>query len=476
MDIFLHNTFTNKKELFTPIKADLVSMYNCGPTVYNYAHIGNLRAYVFADILRRMFEFNGYKVKQVINITDVGHLTSNEDVGDDKVEQAAKKEGKSAKDITNFYTEAFFKDLDELNISRAQITFPKATDYIPEQIEMVKTLEEKGFTYQTSDGIYFDTSKFPEYGKLGNINLKGLEEGARIGVQTERKNPTDFALWKFSVNTGTREQEWESPWGVGFPGWHIECSAMSKKLLGVTFDIHTGGIDHIPVHHNNEIAQSLCANDAPFVNYWMHSAFLNVGSEKMAKSEGNFIRLETLKEKGVNPLAFRYLMLTARYSSPMEFSWEALVGAETTLNKLRNFVQSKSNESGESNETKIKYYKDVFKQHINDDLDTPKAVALVWELIKDEEVSNADKKDILLSFDSVLGLKLDEKKIEVEIPKEISDLVIARDTARSEKNWQLSDELRKQIEDAGFEVMDTPDGTKIDKGNTYASGNPEVKR
>lgn len=467
MDIYLHNTLGNKKEIFTPLKADEVSMYNCGPTVYNYAHIGNLRAYVFADILRRMFEFNGYKVKQVINITDVGHLTSNADVGDDKVEQAAQKEGKTAKAITNFYTEAFFKDLDALNISRREITFPKATDYIPEQIEMVKTLEEKGFTYKTSDGIYFDTSKFTEYGKLGNINLKGLEEGARIGVQTERKNPTDFALWKFSETAGTREQEWQSPWGVGFPGWHIECSAMSKKLLGEHFDVHTGGIDHIPVHHNNEIAQSLCANDAPFVNYWMHSAFLNIGSDKMAKSEGNFIRLETLNEKGVSALAYRYLLLTARYSSPMEFSWEALVGAETTLNKLKTFMSRTVLDILDTNLEKVEYYKKTFLEYINGDLDTPKVVALVWELIKDEEINNTDKKDLLLSFDSVLGLKLDVPMPTltaiVKLPAEVASLISARDIARSEKNWQLSDELRKKIEDAGFEVMDTGNDTKVFK-------------
>lgn len=461
MNIYLHNTLSGKKEKFEPIKEGRVLMYNCGPTVYNYAHIGNLRAYIFADVLRRMFEYNGYEVKQVINLTDVGHLTSDANEGDDKVEKAAKKEGKKAKDITDFYIRAFFDDLDVLNISRNEITFPKATDYIEEQIEMIKTLEKKGFTYKISDGIYFDTSKFPDYGKLGNINLEGLEEGARIGIKSQRKNPTDFVLWKFSVSGEIREQEWESPWGIGFPGWHIECSAMSKKLLGEHFDIHTGGIDHIPVHHNNEIAQSLCANHEPFVNYWMHSAFLNIGSDKMAKSEGNFIRLQTLKDKNINPLSYRYLLLTAKYSSPMEFSWEALSGAETALKRLKNFVQNEK-ENTESENGKITYYKKTFLEYVNDDIDTPKALSLLWEIIKDDKLSYSDKKDLILDFDHVFGLKLSEKEV-IEIPEEVLKLIKERDNARFEKNWQLSDELREKIESMGFEVMDTTNGTKVEK-------------
>lgn len=464
MDITLHNTLSGKDEIFEPINKGEVLMYNCGPTVYNYAHLGNLRAYVFADTLRRMFEWNGYKVKQVINITDVGHLTSDSDIGDDKVEKAAKKEGKNAKDITEFYINAFFEDIDNLNISRNEISFPKATDYIQEQIGMIETLEEKGFTYKTSDGVYFDTNMFPEYNDLFGINRNLLkDEFARVTPVPEKHNHLDFALWKFSKNK-KREQEWGSPWGVGFPGWHIECSAMSKKLLGEHFDVHTGGVDHIPVHHTNEIAQSVCANGEPFVNYWMHSAFLNIGSEKMAKSEGNFLRLDTLKEENISPLAYRYLLLTAKYSSPMEFSWDALSGSENALNKLKNFMQ-KNNESGteeENRENILNSNKNLFTQFVNDNLDTPKALALVWEVIKDTRLSVKDRQNQINDFDQVLGLKLSEKT-NIEIPKEVKDLILKRDIARKEKNWVLSDELRQKIEILGFEVMDGDSGTTVTK-------------
>ena len=464
MEIHLHNTLSGKKEIFKPIKAGEVSMYNCGPTVYNYAHIGNLRSYIFADTLRRMFKWNGYKVKQVINITDVGHLTSDADFGEDKMEKGAKREGKSALEISKFYTEAFFDDLQKLNIEKKDILFPRATDYIAEQIEMIKELEQKGFTYQTSDGIYFDTAKFPDYGKLGNINLKGLEEGSRIGVNDEKKNITDFALWKFSPKNEKREMEWPSPWGVGFPGWHIECSAMSKALLGQPFDLHTGGIDHIPVHHNNEIAQSVCASGLPFVHYWMHNAFLNIGDndEKMAKSGENFIRLQTLVEKNIDPLAYRYLLLTARYSSPLQFSWEALEGAQTALNRLKRFVKT-TMIVGDSNNEKVNQYKNLFSEYINDDLDTPKALALVWDIIKDDEISDAQKKELILDFDKVFGLELGKEIQLTEIPTEVSDLISARDRARAEKDWKMSDELRQKIENLGFNVKDTPDGTMVDK-------------
>jgi cysteinyl-tRNA synthetase len=300
MEIYLTNTLTGKKELFKPVRKGLLSalgigktrvgMYHCGPTVYNYAHIGNLRAYVFADTLKRLMLAHGFRVEQVINITDVGHLVSDGDTGEDKMEKARRLEKKSAWDIAQFYTEAFLKNLADLNINIEGTEFPRATDFIREQVAIVKTLEEKGYTYRTSDGIYFDTSKFPTYGKLGNIDIAGIREGERIGVNQEKLNPTDFALWKFSPTNEQREMEWESPWGKGFPGWHIECSAMSKALLGTTFDIHTGGIDHIPVHHNNEIAQSEGSTGEPLARYWLHNAFVNVVGGKMAKSEGNFPR------------------------------------------------------------------------------------------------------------------------------------------------------------------------------------------
>ena len=458
MDIYLHNTLTGEKEKFIPMRDDYVSMYNCGPTVYNYAHIGNLRSYVFADTLRRMFEWNNFNVKQVINITDVGHLVSDNDDGEDKIEKGAQREGKTAKEISEFYTQAFFTDLDQLNIRKENISFPRATDYIDEQIAMISELERDGYTYNTHDGVYFDTTRYPQYGLLGHINLAGLEEGARIGVNDEKKHLTDFALWKFSRGE-KREQEWNSPWGVGFPGWHIECSAMSRKLLGKTFDVHTGGIDHIPVHHNNEIAQSVCANHAPFVHYWMHNAWLTIGEDKMSKSGDNFIRLETLAEHGINPLAYRYLLLTARYSSPLQFSWEALEGAQTAWKKLRTFVTGTETQP---TSTKNTQYINEFTAYINDDLDTPKAIALIWEMMKDNSLEESEKKEMLLQFDRVLGLQLDHIEI-FDVPENIQKLVTERDTARKEKDFAKSDALRIEIEQAGFEVTDTPEGTKVTK-------------
>lgn len=465
MDIYLHNTYTGKDELFTPLQKGMVSMYNCGPTVYNYAHIGNMRSFVFADTLRRMFEWNGYTVRQIMNITDVGHLTSDGDTGEDKVEKMARTQGMTAHDITLFYTDAFMRDLEALGINPAHITFPKATEHIPEQIAMIQDLEARGFTYTTSDGVYFDTSKFPDYGKLGHINLKGLEEGARIGENDEKKNLTDFALWKFSPEPGSgesrRQQEWQSPWGVGFPGWHIECSAMSIKYLGDEFDIHTGGIDHIPVHHNNEIAQSVCSGHT-FAHYWMHNAFLNTTGEKMAKSGDNFIKVSTLIEKGFDPLAYRYLLLTSHYSSPMDFSFEALEGAETALKRLRRFIHNTEDMSSIADTSPLLLYRQRFTEHINNNLDTPKALALIWELIKDSSVSFVDKKALILSFDMVLGLNLHKEPV-LEIPLEVQELILARNTARENKDFALSDSLRTQIESFGFEVLDTPEGTRVEK-------------
>ena len=335
--IYLKNTLSGEKEEFVPIVPGLVTMYNCGPTVYNKVHIGNLRAYVFADTLRRVFEYNDYDVKQVINITDVGHLTDDEDLsdrGEDKIEKSARAQGKSAQEIARAITKAFFNDLKSLNVEMDDITFPRATEYIKEQIAFIKTLEQKGYTYRTSDGIYFDTSLFKDYGKLGNIDIKGLQEGARIGKNSERKNITDFALWKFSKKDEKRQQEWDSPWGVGFPGWHIECSAMSRALLGAHFDVHTGGIDHIPIHHNNEIAQSVCATNKKFVNYWLHSAHLMLNGEKISKSLGNVLFLEDLHAKGFTSSMYRYWLLTAHYSTQVNFTWEALDAARTAFTNL----------------------------------------------------------------------------------------------------------------------------------------------
>ncbi len=467
MDIYLHNTLTGKKEKFEPITAGHVSMYNCGPTVYNYAHIGNLRSYVFADVLRRMFEYNEYEVKQVINITDIGHLSSDNDDGEDKMTKALKREGKpltleAMREVANFYFEKFKEDLTALSVEMPE-KFPFASDHIQEDIDLVSTLTEKGFTYTTSDGIYFDVSKFPEYGKLGNIKI---DEGeSRIGLNPEKKSSRDFAVWKFNTELG-----YDAPFGKGFPGWHIECSAMSKKYLGQPFDVHTGGIDHISIHHNNEIAQSEAAYDVPLANMWMHNEHLNLNGEKMAKSGEGFVTLQTLIDRNIDPLAYRYLLLSARYSSPLQFSWEALEGAEVAWKRLRVFVNKEEGKlainnievgMGRNPEEYIKKYKNEFISYINDDLDTPKALAFIYKIINDFSLNEVEKKSLIIDFDRVLGLDLDAPREIVEIPDEVQQLITLRDAARAEKDFAKSDELRAQIEALGFEVMDTAEGTKV---------------
>lgn len=514
--IYLHNTLTGKKEIFKPLKDGEVSMYHCGPTVYNYLHIGNLRAYVLADTLRRMFEANQYTIRQIINITDVGHLTANNDEGlgddgEDKIEKMAKSSGKTAREIADYYTNVFFEDIKALNIKTVGTIFPKASEHIIEQIMMIEELETKGFTYKTNDGIYFDTSKYSEYGKLGHINLKGLEEGHRIGINNEKKNFTDFALWKFSpTGVGSdgksvekRFQEWESPWGVGYPGWHIECSAMSAKYLGNTFDIHTGGIDHIPVHHNNEIAQSECVhNGEPLAHYWLHNAFINSRTKdsndknsenptnpgnsggKMSKSKGDFTRLITLIEKGILPVEYRFWLLQARYSTQVQYTDEAVQASSNGYKNLISYISkilvSKSDKSELSNHTNTEntpestYYQKILES-INDDLDTPKCVALLWDLIKDEHVSNLDKIELIEKVDEFLGLDLilntelsikevsNKSVTTTEIPEKIANLITDREKARQEKNWHLSDKIRDDIRALGYEILDNESGQTLRK-------------
>lgn len=449
MQIRFFNTLSNSKEDFAPIHSGEVLMYNCGPTVYNFPSIGNMRSYLLADILRRTFEYSGLKVKQVINITDVGHLVGDGDEGEDKVEKEAKKTGKTAQEIARFYEEAFYKDLDDLNIETLGTIFPKASEHIEEQISLIKTLEEKGFTYQTSDGVYFDTSKFKDYGKLGNINISGLKEGARVD-KGEKRNPTDFVLWKFSGNK-KRLQEWESPWGKGFPGWHIECSAMSRKYLGQPFDVHTGGIDHIPVHHNNEIAQSECAYDAPLAKFWIHNEFIKVENEKMSKSLGNTFTLLDLSKRKIHALSFRYWILTSHYKTPANFTYEAALSAQNAYEKI---VSSFKNlpDSDNSDAQII----DKFEEAISDDLNTSKAVALLQE---------AKSKSVIRKMDSVLGLNIEEmsKELYENIPEEIMDLKQERDEARSRKDWQRSDEARLEIEKQGFILEDSLESSTIRK-------------
>ena len=566
----IYNTLTRQTEEFKSIKKNKVGLYTCGPTVYNYQHIGNMRTYIFEDTLKRVLEYNKYKVNHIMNITDVGHLTDDANEGEDKMEKGSAREGKSAWYIAKFYTKAFKKDLKELNIIKPN-KFPRATDHIKEQIDLIKKLEKKGFTYKTNDGIYFDTSKLKDYGKLAQLKKQSLKAGSRVEMG-DKKTPTDFALWKFSPENQKRQMEWKSPWGVGFPGWHIECSAMAVKYLGQPFDIHCGGIDHIPVHHTNEIAQSEAVEGRPLANYWMHGEFqienfifnriaivevigkekeqikkmgieienkenneekgiiivrdietqqeyirgvyknkekfqyslstfinLNYGETKkleiiinkknkpgnynvkvndlyikrmetidfletnegikISKSLENFITLQTLKTRNFNPLAYRYLLLQTHYRKQLSFSWEALQAAQNGLEHLYSFVRGLGKTS-----TGCPEYETRFFEAVNDDLDMPKALSIMWELIKSPIYQNDFKKKTLFKFDKVLGLGLSKiKKDKSKTPLTIEKLVKERNKARAEKNWSESDELRKQIEALGYTVEDGTDGTKISK-------------
>ena len=459
MSLVIFNTISREKEEFIPINGSNVGMYTCGPTVYNYAHLGNMRTYIFEDILKRTLLYNGYKVKQVMNITDVGHLTGDRDMGEDKIDKESQKENKSAWEIAEFYTAKFKEDLTNLNIIYPEI-FCKATDNILEQIQMIETLEKKGFTYKINDGIYFDTSKVSNYSKLSHQKLESLKEGARIEINNEKKNPTDFALWKFSPNHKKRQMEWESPWGVGFPGWHIECSAMSVKYLGEQFDIHCGGVDHINIHHTNEIAQTESATGiTPWVKYWLHGEFMNLkDGEKMAKSSGNFLTLNSeFVDKNINPLVYRFATFGVHYRKKMEWNAEIENAALNGYNNLINKIKILGTTIGTVNLE----IKERFLNNINDDLNMPKALATVGEIFK-YGISNEDKLATILDFDKVLGLDLG-KIIEEEIPDIIIKLNNQRQQARSEKDWHKSDELRKQINELGYEIKDTDSGSKISK-------------
>ncbi|OGI57571.1 cysteine--tRNA ligase [Candidatus Nomurabacteria bacterium RIFCSPHIGHO2_02_FULL_37_13] len=454
-----YNTLARKKETFSPIRKDKVRMYTCGPTVYDYAHIGNLRAYVFADILQKTLEYGGYKVKRVMNITDIGHLSSDADSGEDKMTKGLLREKKkltlkNMRELAEFYTKKFKKDLEKLNVKiPKEIYF--ASDYVKEDTELVQKLEKKEYTYKTSDGIYFNTSKMPDYGILWGGKREWKKEGARIVENSEKKNPEDFALWKFNSQIG-----FESPWGKGFPGWHIECSAMGIKFLGEQFDIHTGGIDHIPIHHTNEIAQSECATGKkPFVRVWMHNNFLDINNgEKMAKSGDSFITLRTITEKGISPIVYRFWLLMGHYRTKMNFNWEALEGAETALKRLYGLYMSLGEKIGKVD----KEYQEKFKEFVFDDLDTPRALSLLWDVLKDEKISNANKKATILDFDKVLGLDFANLK-EEKISEAILKLVEEREEVRKNKDFKKSDELRKKINSLGYEIEDKNSGYKINK-------------
>ena len=473
--LYFYNTLGLKKQHFElPPQAKEVRMYNCGPTVYGRQHIGNLSMFVFTDVLRRTLEYNDYKVKQVINFTDFGHLSSDADEGEDKMTKGLKREGlaltlDNMKVLGEKYANLFLEDIRALGIKVDDITFPRASGYIAAQIAMIQTLDEKGYTYRTKQGVYFDTSRFPEYGKLGNIKLEGNKAGARVEGDPGKKNPADFLLWKADGHIG-----WDSPWGKGFPGWHIECSAMVRATLGMQIDIHTGGVEHIAIHHNNEIAQSESATGKkPLSRFWLHRAHLQLEGGKMAKSEGNVVYLSDVLERGFHPGALRYLFLTAHYRTPANFTWEALESAQNAFAKLVALCLSLNDYSGG---VVSKQWRSRFLAQLNDDLDTPGALATMWDMIKSKKLDDKTLLATILDFDRVLGLGLsepDEKarafariglREEVSretLPENVRKLLKDRDEAREQKDWTRADELRILIESEGFNLEDKPDGVRV---------------
>jgi len=452
LSLTLYDNFTRSLRRFQPLKAGEVGLYTCGPTVYDYQHIGNFRTFLFEDLLKRVLEWNGYRVRHVMNITDVGHLTSDADTGEDKMEKGARRTGKSAWEIAKLYTDAFLEDMHALRIEDPTI-LSRATEHIPEQIAFIADIETNGFTYRTSDGIYFDTSKQPDYGYLARLDKAGLEAGRRVDVG-EKKHATDFALWKFSPPGEKRQMEWESPWGVGFPGWHVECSAMAQKYLGDYFDIHCGGEDHIPVHHTNEIAQTEARVGTRLANFWMHGYFLLQSDAKMAKSAGEFLRLKSLTDRGYDPLAYRYLCLTAHYRSQLNFTWDALDSASIALERMRKgFYLLPGGGAGDG------AYLERFTAEINDDLNLPRALALAWELLRGDAVDPGVARTTLTAFDRVFGLGLAEwRPREEAIPEAVQALAAARSAARAAKQWAEADRLRGELHAAGWEMEDRSDG------------------
>ena len=457
--IRLYNTLTRKKEEFIPIQKGIVKIYSCGPTVYHYAHIGNMRAYILMDTLRKVLEYNGYKVEQVMNITDVGHMTSDADSGEDKMEKSARIMNMSVYEIAEKFTKLFMNDIKSLNVKLPEHVV-KATEHIKEMEEYVKELVDRGYAYETSKGVYFDTSKLENYGRyLSPNNIDGLLAGARIEVDSEKKNPLDFALWIKAPKEHI--MQWDSSFGKCYPGWHIECSAMSRKYLGEEFDIHTGGVDHIQIHHENEIAQSVGATGKILARYWLHTEFLLVDGGKMSKSLGNVYTLAQLQEKNIEPLAFRYFTYSSNFTNKLNFTWEAIRSSQVSLNKLREQVNKNKGVNTKLSEEKIKKYEERFLDAINDNLNMPIAISVLWDLLK-EEKSN-DVYELAMKFDTVLSLELNKKMEEKEIPIEVQELLRKREEARKEKNFALSDELRKKILNLGYLVKDTKEGQKVEK-------------
>ena len=461
MNITFYNTLTKTKEEFKPLEDNTVRIYTCGPTVYKDASIGNMKSYIFMDNLRRVLKYNGYKLKHAMNITDVGHLVSDGDEGEDKMLKAAREEKKTPLEIAEYYTEKFFQDFDRLNIDRPEIIC-KATDHINDMMEFVQKLLDNGYAYETSTAIYFDVSKLDKYGILSGIDLRNQKAGARVEIDEEKRNPYDFALWIKAPENHI--MKWESKWGLCYPGWHIECSAMSNKYLGEVFDIHTGGIDLVPTHHENEIAQSKgCTGKIP-ARFWMHCEFLLIDGGKMSKSLGNTYLVQDLIDKGYDPLAYKMLCFTSHYRNKLNFTWEALSGAQNSLIKLKEGYAKHQEGKENIEETLITEYKQRFLEAINDDLNMPVAMSVIWEIIKNPKKSK-QLADLLLDFDKVLGIKIDEpiKQKQEELPEDILDLIEKRKQARQEKNWALSDELRDLIKEKGYAVKDSKDGMTVEK-------------
>ena len=460
MDIFFYNTLTRKKDIFKPIDEKEVRIYSCGPTVYKDATIGNMRTSIFQDVLRRVLRYNGYKIKHVMNITDVGHLVSDGDEGEDKMIKSAREEHKTPEEIANYYTKLFFEDLKALNIETPEIVC-KATEHIKEMLEYVKILMEKGYAYETSTAIYFDVSKLDEYPVLSNLNVEKQKAGARVEVDPEKKNHYDFALWiKAPAN---HLMKWDSPWGPSYPGWHIECSAMGQKYLGEQFDIHTGGIDLIPTHHENEIAQSRGYCGKIPAKYWLHGEYLLINGGKMSKSLGNVYLLKDIINKGFNPLSYRLFTYSSHYRNKLNFTWEAMEAAEKSLERLKKGYKAHLEGKDDVDENIVNEYEEKFHKAINDDLNMPLAMGVVWEVVRSDKKSPKLAK-LLLKFDSVMGLKIDEedkKEVNVEIPEEILKLIKERKKARENKNWEESDRLRDIIKEKGYNVKDTKEGMEI---------------
>ena len=489
MKLNLYNTANKQITQFAPITQGKVGIYACGPTVYDFAHIGHLRKFTMDDVLIRTLKYenkalgiDSYTVKFVRNITDVGHLTSDGDTGEDKLEKGSKKYGQTVWDIAKKFTDHFHKSMQLMGTLEPDVT-GVVTDHIQEQLDLVTTLEKKGYTYIIeNDGVYFDTSKFPEYGKMAGLNLEEQEEGARIGVVAGKRNPADFALWKFEREGENRQMSWKSPWAEkSFPGWHIECSAIGMKYLGEQFDIHTGGIDHIPVHHTNEIAQSEAATGkSPFVKYWVHHNFLKVAGEKMSKSLGNFYTVDDILERGYHPLALRLLFLTAHYRSEMNFTWENLAGSQKAYVKLIrsvkylcDFIAEKGEKTKQADADLVKKYAETFFESIATDLNTAGAISVMWNVVNDTSLSATSKRNLLLEFTKILGLGF-EKPNEVwkeitqhvetfEISAEVKDLLAQRKQARETKDFSKSDEIRDKLLEMGYKILDVPEGQKVEK-------------